>query len=87
MEWIEFAKQQPDPIDGHAFFVVHFDGEEMPNEYVVQVWEWTGCYYGNCEWNCTEEMVENLGGMPTHFAYIDLSHFWKELKRTGKWNT
>lgn len=78
MKWIKFSEQQPDPIDGHYYLVVSYSAEEdpkgidYPHSSDVMIWEWGGCYEGVCGWHITHEMVKELGGMPTHWAHIEM---------------
>jgi hypothetical protein len=83
MNWIKFEEQQPDPIDGYQYLVICIDGKEDLHTWDVQIWEWDGCYDGNCGWRADEEMEAELGGMPTHWAIIDIDVFLPEIRRNG----
>ena len=77
MKWIKFSEQQPDPVDGYYYLVVSYSSEEdptgidYPQSSDVRIWEWSGCFYEDCGWHATEEMIDDLGGLPTHWTYIE----------------
>jgi hypothetical protein len=72
MKWIKLEEKQP-PKEG-PYLVVKADKKLKPEPSDVRIWEWRDL---GPQWNFTtfwanQEEVDDLGGWPTHWAYIQM---------------
>lgn len=72
MKWIKLEEENP-PKDG-LYLVVKADKENKPEPSDVRIWEWKDL---GSEWNTQTFWVkkpdlDDLGGWPTHWAYIEM---------------